>query len=154
MKYNKIYSGGIPSFQDNDIFKVIIPLIQVDARKEDCFKKSYLKNSVENINIKENIILNVQNKDIESIENGTENGNDDQNGIDNGTDNGTDNDNDDEKEQKILNEINKNAHITQKELSQVLKISKRSIVRNIQILKQNKKIKRIGSDRTGYWKIL
>lgn len=39
-------------------------------------------------------------------------------------------------------------------LSEILGISKRSIVKNMKNLKNNKKIERIGSDKKGYWKIL
>lgn len=58
-----------------------------------------------------------------------------------------------ENEQKILNELIKNPYITQVQLSELLGISKRSIIKNMKNLKDKNKIKRIGSDRKGYWKI-
>lgn len=59
-----------------------------------------------------------------------------------------------ENEQKILNELIKNPYITQVQLSELLRISKRSIIKNMKNLKYKNKIKRIGSDRKGYWEIL
>lgn len=59
-----------------------------------------------------------------------------------------------ESEQKILNELIKNPYITQIQLSEILGISKRSIIKNMKNLKDKNKIKRIGSDRKGYWEIL
>ena len=59
-----------------------------------------------------------------------------------------------ESEQKILNELIKNPYVTQIQLSERLGISKRSIIKNMKNLKDKNKIKRIGSDRKGYWEIL
>lgn len=59
-----------------------------------------------------------------------------------------------ESEQKILNELIKHPYITQMQLSEILGISKRSIIKNMKNLKDKNKIKRIGSDRKGYWEIL
>lgn len=59
-----------------------------------------------------------------------------------------------ESEQKILNILIENPYITQMKLSEILGISKRSIVKNMKNLKNHKKIERIGSDKKGYWKIL
>ena len=59
-----------------------------------------------------------------------------------------------ESEQKILNILIENPYITQMKLSEILGISKRSIVKNMKNLKNNKKIERIGSDKKGYWNIL
>ena len=54
----------------------------------------------------------------------------------------------------ILNELIKNPYVTQIQLSERLGISKRSIIKNMKNLKDKNKIKRIGSDRKGYWEIL
>ncbi len=59
-----------------------------------------------------------------------------------------------ENEQKILQELAKNPLITQMELSKKLGVTKRSIVKNMKNLKEKNKIKRVGSDRKGYWKII
>jgi predicted HTH transcriptional regulator len=54
----------------------------------------------------------------------------------------------------ILNEISKNPNVTIKELMQTTQLSRRGIEYNLKKLKDNKIIKRIGSDRSGYWIIL
>lgn len=56
-------------------------------------------------------------------------------------------------EQKILNELIDNPYITQARLSELLGISKRSIIKNMKNLKDRGIIYRVGSDRKGYWKI-
>jgi len=33
-KYSKIYSGGIPSFKDDEIFKVIVPIVKISTQLE------------------------------------------------------------------------------------------------------------------------
>ncbi len=58
-----------------------------------------------------------------------------------------------ESEQKILNEISKNPSITQMELSKTLNITRRAIVKIMENLKEKDILKRIGSDKKGYWKI-
>ncbi len=58
-----------------------------------------------------------------------------------------------ESEQKILNEISKNPSITQMELSKTLNITRRAIVKIMGNLKEKDILKRIGSDKKGYWKI-
>ena len=55
---------------------------------------------------------------------------------------------------KILNELEKNPNLTQVQLSTILNISRRSIIKNMKKLKDKNKIERVGSDRKGYWKIL
>ena len=58
-----------------------------------------------------------------------------------------------ETEQNILNILNDNPYVTQEQLSVMLKISKRSIIKNMKKLKEKHKIERVGSDRKGYWEI-
>ena len=53
----------------------------------------------------------------------------------------------------ILNEINNKNKITQKELSEKTKIPLRTVKRNIEILKEEGYIERVGSKKTGYWNI-
>jgi ATP-dependent DNA helicase RecG len=50
--------------------------------------------------------------------------------------------------------IKKNNHITAVEISEKLKISLSTSKRRIKALKEQGKIKRIGSDKTGYWKAI
>ena len=59
-----------------------------------------------------------------------------------------------ESEQKILDELIKNPYITQTQLSELIGISKRSIIKNMKSLKEKNIIQRVGSDRKGYWKII
>lgn len=57
-------------------------------------------------------------------------------------------------QRKILEIISKNEKITQKEISTILDVSPRTVERNINILKKKKVFERIGSDKTGCWRIL
>lgn len=50
--------------------------------------------------------------------------------------------------------MKENPKITQKELSNILGITIRTVQRNIRYLIDNKIIKRDGSDRGGIWKII
>ena len=43
--------------------------------------------------------------------------------------------------------------ITVKELSKLLSVTARTIYRQIDNLKKDNKIERVGSDKTGYWKV-
>ena len=53
----------------------------------------------------------------------------------------------------VLNLIKQNTMITSSEISQQLKISLSTAKRKIKELKESGKIERIGSDKTGRWKI-
>jgi predicted HTH transcriptional regulator len=53
----------------------------------------------------------------------------------------------------VLEQIRSNPHITRKELSEALKINQSAIQKHIERLKKEKVIVRIGSDKTGYWKM-
>ena len=54
----------------------------------------------------------------------------------------------------VFDLIKKNSHITAVEISEKLKISLSTSIRRIKALKEQGKIKRIGSDKTGYWKAI
>ena len=54
-------------------------------------------------------------------------------------------------QRKVLNLIIKNQDITQEEIAKKLKITIRTVERNISILKEKGIIERIGSCKTGYW---
>jgi predicted HTH transcriptional regulator len=54
----------------------------------------------------------------------------------------------------IIKEIRKNPGITTQELAEIVGISQRKIKENMAKLKDMKQIDRIGSTKTGYWKIL
>ena len=53
----------------------------------------------------------------------------------------------------INNSIKKNPNITIKQLSEQCNISTRTIQRILSNLKESEIITRIGSDKTGYWKV-
>lgn len=54
----------------------------------------------------------------------------------------------------ILNQIETNSNITIKELSEIIKVTERTISRYINELILNSRIKRVGSKKNGYWKII
>lgn len=56
-------------------------------------------------------------------------------------------------EQRVLEEIRKNSRITRKELIERLKIGESTVYRAIQKLKAEGLIERIGSNKTGHWKL-
>ncbi len=56
-------------------------------------------------------------------------------------------------EELILNSLKLNQNLTKKEISEELKISVRTINRAIKKMKELKIIERVGSDKTGYWRI-
>lgn len=56
-------------------------------------------------------------------------------------------------QKQILKLIKENNIITQKEIANKLKITKRTVERNINVLKKQGFLQRVGSDKTGYWKI-
>ena len=55
--------------------------------------------------------------------------------------------------ENILNIIGQFPMLTVKELAKILSVSERTIYRNLTDLRNVGKIDRIGSDKTGYWKI-
>ena len=55
---------------------------------------------------------------------------------------------------KILEIINENPSITQKEISKKLKISRDGVKYNMNILREMNIITREGATKNGYWKIL
>ena len=54
----------------------------------------------------------------------------------------------------ILKLIESNNRISANKISDKLGVSSRTVQRYIKLLKENNKLKRIGDDKTGYWKIL
>jgi ATP-dependent DNA helicase RecG len=71
------------------------------------------------------------------------------NGIDGGIDDGIE-----KNTEKILNAILSNPKITQKGLSKDTGLSVRTVARELKRLRNTNVIKRIGSDRAGYWEIV
>ena len=56
-------------------------------------------------------------------------------------------------QQKILEAIKVNPFVTQEELSQIIGISRKSIIQNMKKLQENGLIKRVGADKNGCWEI-
>jgi predicted HTH transcriptional regulator len=54
----------------------------------------------------------------------------------------------------VIDEINKNPRITIPELSHLTSISSATISRYLKLLQQNQIIERVGSNKTGYWRVL
>jgi len=71
---------------------------------------------------------------------------------DNVTDNVTDSDSD--RAKKILDLIVENNRITASEIAKCMKVTKRTILRDIEKLKSEKSLERIGSEKGGYWKVI
>lgn len=59
-----------------------------------------------------------------------------------------------DRRKRILEEIGKNPYITYNQLSEVIGISVTAVGNNIKYLKDNGYIERVGSNMSGYWKIL
>ncbi|MDD5972765.1 MAG: winged helix-turn-helix transcriptional regulator [Spirochaetales bacterium] len=57
-------------------------------------------------------------------------------------------------QQKILDAIKNNPFITQDELSKVIVLSMKSIIQNMNKMKENSLIKRVGAAKNGHWEIL
>ncbi len=57
-------------------------------------------------------------------------------------------------EKSILKIIMKNPKVTQISIANQLKISEKTVKRNVSKLKEKGIIERIGADKNGYWKIL
>ncbi len=53
----------------------------------------------------------------------------------------------------VFSLIEKNKQITTKEISEKLSVSLSTVKRKLNVLKQNSNLERIGSDKTGYWRI-
>ena len=57
-------------------------------------------------------------------------------------------------EEKIIIIINENFYATQQQMAEKLGVNRKTIQRGLNSLKEKNRIKRIGSDRKGYWKVL
>ena len=72
---------------------------------------------------------------------------------DTNTDN-TDTNTDNTDIQKILEYLKQKPTATQKEMAEYFNITRRTVERNMNILKEKGYIKRVGNNRSGHWKIL
>ena len=57
------------------------------------------------------------------------------------------------RQEEVLTEIRNNPNVTQPQLSQLIGIGITAIENNIKFLKKNGYIERVGSNKTGYWKV-
>ena len=70
------------------------------------------------------------------------------------TDNVTDNVTDNQRHIKIIELIKINNKISTTEMAEILDVTKRTILRDIEKLKEQNKVKRIGSDKGGHWEVI
>ena len=56
-------------------------------------------------------------------------------------------------QEKILEAIKENPFVTQEELSQIIGLSRKSIIQNMKKLQENGFLKRVGADKNGHWEI-
>lgn len=56
--------------------------------------------------------------------------------------------------EKIIEYIENNSQVTIPQLAKLIGVTERTIERNIQELKKENRLKRIGSDRGGHWKVM
>ena len=50
--------------------------------------------------------------------------------------------------------LKSNPYVTQEELSNIVGITRKSIIANMKKLKENGLIKHIGADKNGYWQVI
>jgi ATP-dependent DNA helicase RecG len=55
---------------------------------------------------------------------------------------------------RIIELIAQKPSLTVKEMAQILSLTERTIYRQIDILKKENRLERIGPDKTGYWKVI
>lgn len=128
-KYSVLYSGQLPTFKDDEMYEVTIPL----DRKERLDEAYLIGLAVASVDGNYDIVK--ERTTIEEID--------------------YSNSNDLNKtEIKILEHIKNNSRITQEELAVILNITLKTAERNINSLKNKKYIERIGARKTGYYKIL
>ena len=73
--------------------------------------------------------------------------------IDTGNDTGNDTDNDTERGQKIISLIRKDSKITINQIARNLSVSRSTILRDINKLKANGVLERLGSEKGGHWEL-
>ena len=148
-KYSKIYSGDEPELIEGDVFKTIVPLKGIGAigstgvaiiKEVDDMKPDAVGLSMQNGNDRGNDL-------------GNDRGNDRGNDLGNGR--GNDRGNELQKSKAaILDEIKINPQITLDELVTIIEKSKRTISRIMKEMQMDGTLIRIGSARTGHWKVI
>ncbi|MCL2046654.1 MAG: putative DNA binding domain-containing protein [Oscillospiraceae bacterium] len=116
------------------------------------FFKVIFKRSPPDVSITHELAVNQPNSRLIDIEDGIESG---INGIKDGTnginfiDNGTEN-----KREKIITSLLDDPYITQSVLAVEIGVSVRTVARELKLLREDGTIKRVGSNRVGYWEVL
>lgn len=172
-----LYSSKLPIFEDKEMFRLTIPLVKGVINEGQIELNRTQQNIIDLISNNSRITINEMAgvlrltektidrnikklKEIGIIERmgnkqygywkviGKPNDKEEKNIVDNLIDTNTY-----EIEKNIFDLIQKNKMITQKEMSEILKISDKTIKRYIEKLKNKGLIVRDGSKKTGYWKI-
>ena len=58
------------------------------------------------------------------------------------------------KKERVLEELEKNSSLTRDDLSQLVGVSAEAIKQHLSNLKKEGKLERVGSTKSGYWKVL
>ena len=177
-----LYSGKLPIFEDKEMFRLTIPLlrgkvaieesnnlnkvqikiINVIANNSKITKREISETINEPLRTVERNMLDLKNNNIiervgskktgywklKNIKNNTS----DSGGINGGLSGGINGGLNDIQE-KIINVIANNNKITKREISETINEPLRTVERNMLNLKNNNIIERVGSNKTGCWKI-
>ena len=124
-RFTKIYSGKEPELIDGDIFKMTIPV------EEDYFDEEHGVKPTNDLVNEENVPVNSENVPVN-------------------TENVPVND----RTSDIISLIIDNNKITYSQLSEKLGVNEKTIKRDMDKLKKLNKVERVGSDKTGEWRVL
>ena len=131
-KYSKAYSGADPELIEGDVFRTIIPLPR--ATSTDASSNSTGGDTESDVDIVNDIVSDTV-SDVNTV-----------NDIVNDTDTDT--------VTLILAAISDNSCVTIAGLAAMAGKSQSTVARGIKSLKESGAIERVGSDKTGYWKVL
>jgi ATP-dependent DNA helicase RecG len=144
-KYTKIYSGGTPEFVEDDIFRTIVPLTpSTNAESEDT-SKELAKNGNDTINEPLNDTINEPinpnepiNEPLNDRINDTLNPNEPIKSLAN----------------ELLRILQQYPTASKEVFAQKIGKNRATVTRYLQLLREQGKIKRIGSKKTGHWEVL
>ena len=123
-------------------FVKIINAVRKIENVEFYSDRSWFRSTFKNMNYNNEELKEMINKKIITKENTTKNANK------NATKKITD------VQKSIIKLIEEDRYITVREITEILKKDKSTIIRNIDVLKKEKAIKREGNNRKGYWQVL
>ena len=158
-KYTKMYSGAEPQFVEGDVFRIIIPLTEVSTAtvgpSPTHFSESRMSGAEYGAINSENGAINGESGAINSgsgaINGVINSGSGAINGVINGKDGAIKLS---KAELKLLHFLRQNPHATKREMVIALEIGAGTIDRGIKKLKQAGLLERIGSNKTGHWKVI